>query len=465
MSLLNTGCLTSTLQADINGATTGYAAGCFVTIAAGVDSATQNRSVFVSGLNVLPVLWPTQSLPVGQIAFVDSLCIPVVSASGQWIGFDGRVVSEEGPPLFTWGRNAQGELGDGTTISKSSPATTAGNSQGWKSISAGSGAGINTAMAGIKNNGTLWTWGAGLNGWLGSSDIANRSSPGTITGGGTNWLKISVGAGHMAGIKTDGTLWTWGANLDGQLGTGTTTPRSSPGTVAGGGTDWCDVATGRSVTAAIKTDGTLWTWGSNNYGQLGNGAIGGGRSSPVTIASGGTNWTRVATSTVMPGNGGHTVALKSDGTVWGWGANGNSQLGDGTTTNRTSPVTTSGGGTTWCAISVGAFSTYAIKTDGTLWGWGENGTGELGDGTITRRSSPVTTAGGGTTWRQIGAGQFHGLAVKTDGTLWSWGWNNSGQVGDGSIATRSSPVTVAGGLTSWVSACGAACSSIAIRCF
>ena len=347
------------------------------------------------------------------------------------------------PQLWTWGRDNYGQLGDGTTTDRSSPGTTVAGGTNWKQVAGG---GDHTAA--IKTDGTLWTWGYNNSGQLGDGTTTNRSSPVTTAGGGTNWKQVSCGNGFTAAIKTDGTLWTWGYNEFGRLGDGTTTSRSSPGTTAGGGTNWKQVAGGYSSTCAIKTDGTLWTWGRNNYGQLGDGTTT-NRSSPGTTAGGGASWKQVACGYL------YTVAIKTDGTLWTWGYNLFGGLGDGTTTNRSSPGTTAGGGTNWKQVDSGYYHTVAIKTDGTLWTWGYNNPGTLGDGTLTNKSSPGTTAGGGTNWKQVTGGYNHTAAIKTDGTLWTWGYNNYYQLGDGTTANRVSPITTAGGGTNWKQvACG-----------
>ena len=354
------------------------------------------------------------------------------------------------PQLWTWGRDNYGQLGDGSTTNKSSPITTAGGGTNWKQVTCGY-----NHTASIKTDGTLWTWGNNGNGQLGDGNVflGNISSPGTTAGGGTNWKQVACGYNHTASIKTDGTLWTWGYNNQGQLGDGTKTYRSSPGTTAGGGTNWKQVAGGKQHTAAIKTDGTLWTWGYNGTGQLGDGTPT-DRSSPGTTAGGGTNWKQVACGIVS--TFAHTTAIKTDGTLWTWGYNNVGQLGNGTTTNTSSPVTTAGGGTNWKQVAGGFYYTAAIKTDGTLWTWGHNQYGKLGDGTTTNTSSPGTTAGGGTNWKQVTCGTYHTAAIKTDGTLWTWGINISyGALGDGTTTDRSSPVTTAGGGTNWKQvACG-----------
>ena len=439
MALLNTGCSISVVQADITGITTGYAAECFAVLAAAVDSATQDRCVTVPTSGSLPSLYPTQTIPQGQVVFVEDVGVPVIAASGKWIGFDQRVFRSDLPKreLYTWGRNVNGQLGNGTTTDRSSPGTVAGGGTTWCAIAVGY-----AHTVAIKTDGTLWTWGCNGYGRLGDGTTTARSSPGTVAGGGTTWCATSAGGNHTAAIKTDGTLWTWGVNSNGQLGNGTTSNRSSPGTVAGGGTTWCVVSAGNAHTAAVKTDGTLWTWGRNGYGQLGDGTTT-DRSSPGTVAGGGSSWCAIA------GGFNHRAAIKTDGTLWTWGCNGSGRLGDGTITNRSSPGTVAGGGTSWCSVAAAGSHTAAVKTDGTLWTLGGNGNGQLGDGTTSNRSSPGTVAGGGTTWCVVAGGYFYTAAVKTDGTLWTWGYNASGQLGSGSTTSRSSPGTVAGGGTTW----------------
>jgi alpha-tubulin suppressor-like RCC1 family protein len=353
-----------------------------------------------------------------------------------------------GNRLWSWGNNSEGNLGDGTSTSRSSPGTTAGAGVNWLQVSANGNLGIRFA-AGVKTDGTLWTWGANVAGKLGDSTTTSKSSPVTTSGGGTNWRQVSCGTTNTAAVKTDGTLWTWGATTSGSLGDNSSTAsRSSPGTTAGGGTNWRQVSAGGNLMGAIKTDGTLWVWGAGANGGLGDGTTT-NKSSPVTTAGGGTTWKQVAATV------GRMVAVKTDGTLWTWGRNTRGQLGDGTTTSRSSPGTTAGGGTTWKQVSTNDGTndghTAAIKIDGTLWTWGENVSGEQGTGNTTSRSSPGTTAGGGTNWKQVSCGYRTTAAVKIDGTLWTWGAGTNGVMGDNTITPRSSPGTTVSNSNVWKS--------------
>jgi alpha-tubulin suppressor-like RCC1 family protein len=247
-----------------------------------------------------------------------------------------------------------------------------------------------------------------------------------------------------------GSLYAWGRNTSGQLGT---SPQStlSPSQV-GTSTNWSQVSGGANHSLAITTNGTLWAGGFNSDGQLGDGTIT-HRSSPVQIGAL-TNWSQVS------GGANHSLAVRTNGTLWSWGSNVNGRLGDGTTTGRSSPVQI-GALTNWAQVSAGTNHSLAVKTDGTLWAWGLNG-GILGDGTTTHRSSPVQI-GALTDWRQVSTGSngTHSLAVKTDGTLWAWGENLFGQLGDNTLTPKSSPVQI-GSLTSWHQVSGGGSHSLGI---
>jgi len=292
---------------------------------------------------------------------------------------------------------------------------------------------------------TLFTWGYCGNGRLGNAVTAgNLSTPVTTFAGGTNWKQVSSGDFYTAAIKTDGTLWTWGLGIYGRLGNAVTAGNlSTPVTTFAGGTNWKQVSGGGAHTAAIKTDGTLWTWGFGNYGRLGNAVTTGSISTPVTTFAGGTNWRQVSSG------GSHISAIKTDGTLWTWGRGSFGTLGNATIITTSTPVTTFAGGTNWKQVSAGQNHTAAIKTDGTLWTWGFGFSGLLGNAAATDRSTPVTTFAGGTNWKQVSCGGAHTAAIKTDGTLWTWGLGTLGRLGNASTTNTSTPVTTFAGGTNW----------------
>ena len=250
----------------------------------------------------------------------------------------------------------------------------------------------------------LWTWGFGGYGRLGNAVTTNASTPITTFAGGTNWKQVSGGGSHCAAIKTDGTLWTWGNGGNAQLGTNAVTDKSTPVTTFAGGNNWKQVSAGNLHTAAIKTDGTLWTWGSGDSGRLGN-AVTTNVSTPVTTFAGGTNWKQVSAG------GFHCAAIKTDGTLWTWGDNTAGRLGNASTTNVSTPVTTFAGGSSWKQVSSGGYHMAAIKTDGTLWTWGNGTLAQLGNNSATSVSTPVTTFAGGSNWKQVSGGGSHTAAV------------------------------------------------------
>jgi alpha-tubulin suppressor-like RCC1 family protein len=355
------------------------------------------------------------------------------------------------PALWAWGDNASGQLGVNNTTSRSTPVTTLLGGTNWKSIAGGG----NHTIA-LKTDGSLWSWGSNGSGRLGVNDTTFRSTPVTTLLGGTNWKSIAGGSTHTIALKTDGTLWTWGSNGSGRLGVNDSTSRSTPVTTLLGGNNWKSIAGGDDHTIALKTDGTLWSWGLNGNGQLGvNNTT--SRSTPVTTLLGGTNWKSIA------GGGNHTIALKTDGTLWSWGRNSYGQLGVNNATDRITPVTTLLGGNNWKSIAGGLGHTIALKTDGSLWSWGRNDSGQLGVNNTTFRSTPVTTLLGGTNWKSIAGGLTHTIALKTDGSLWSWGGNGNGQLGVNDTTTRSTPVTTLLGGTNWKSIAGGEDHTIAIQ--
>lgn len=344
--------------------------------------------------------------------------------------------------LWVWGLNSGGQLGDNTIASKSSPIQTTAGGTNWKQVGIGSG-----HAAAIKMDNTLWLWGENNYGQLGDNTLVPKSSPIQTIAGGTNWKQVVCGQRFAGAIKTNGQLWMWGMNSSGQLGNNAATNLSSPVQTVSGGIGWKQLAVGQTYSAAIKTDGTLWLWGANASGQLGRNnttAV----SSPVQTVAGGTNWKQVSTKYTT------TAAIKTDGTLWVWGANTLGVLGNGVdVTNRSSPIQTIASGTNWKQVSVGGDHMGAIKTDGTLWLWGRGTSGQLGNGVDSNHySSPIQTIAGGTNWKQISIGGTnvgHSAAIKTDGTLWAWGSSLNGQLGRNDRTSISSPAqTVASG-TNW----------------
>jgi alpha-tubulin suppressor-like RCC1 family protein len=321
----------------------------------------------------------------------------------------------------------------------------------------------------VKDDGTLWDWGCdGSLAILGSCLGGPNSIPTQLFSDmGSDWKQVSSSGFTTAAIKNDGTLWTWGDNFYGQLGDDSLESRSSPVQTAAGGSNWAQVSCSKWNIAAVKTDGTLWIWGSNYAGVLANGETSPDKSSPVQTICGGNNWAQVS---IGQCNG---AAVKTDGTLWTWGFNSGGQLGIGTSSYDfyTSPVQTSLGGTDWKSASVGGGSALgnglvamaAVKTDGTLWLWGNNFYAALGDGTTNDKSEPTQEITSSISWAQVITSWTHTGAIKTDGSLWLWGDNGYGELGDETSASKSSPVqTIMGGST-WFQIALAENHTIAIK--
>jgi len=311
--------------------------------------------------------------------------------------------------LFNWGINTHGQLGQNNTTTVSSPIQLSGTT--WSQEQFNKYAGGNGTCGSTKTDGTLWVWGPNGYGELGLSQPTNThvSSPTQVPG--TTWSTFSMPYESSYATKTDGTLWAWGNNQYGQLGINNKTLYSSPKQVPG--TTWKQGDGSWASVCVTKTDGTLYCWGKPEgmglHAQNNNTEY----SSPRQVP--GTTWDTVR------GGYSHMVAVKTDGTLWGWGSDGYGALGLNSNTPETSGYSSPKQvpGTTWNYISAGLFNTIATKTDGTLWAWGLNSSGELGVNNRTQYSSPVQIPG--TTWDKVASGRYMNLATKTDGTLWAWG--------------------------------------------
>jgi len=288
-----------------------------------------------------------------------------------------------------------------------------------------------------ETDGTVRAWGNNSNGQLGDGTTTQSVTPVQVSGLG-DVTAIAGGNLHTVAVKkSDGTIWAWGSNSSGQLGNDNTTDSKVPVQVSSvsGLTDAIAVAAGNAHTVALKSDKTVWTWGDNAKGQLGNGNAGGNSNVPVPV-SGLTDVIAIAAGNL------HTVAVKSDGTVWAWGSNSTGQLGNGTTTDSNVPVQVSGLAHV-IAVAAGSSHTVALDSDGTVRAWGDNTYGQLGDGTNTQETTPVKVNDLSDAIA-VAAGSIHTAAVKTDGTVWAWGRNSNGQLGNGTTTDSNVPVQVSG---------------------
>lgn len=302
--------------------------------------------------------------------------------------------------LWAWGDNAYGELGQNTHTGKfSSPVQIAGS---WIQMSCGGKGWTNPFGMAIRSDRTLWSWG--------SAPTTSASSPVQVAGGTSgSWAMVAAGYEQWFGIQVDGTLWACGGEGAGELGIGQTTGGAgSPTQIAG---SWvqvnsqCDSSAG-GFSGGIKTDGSLWMWGGNGAGDLGTGDT---NTYSVPVQIGTYSWIQLSLACSS-----YALAIRADGTLWGWGDNSNGQLGVGDTTARSSPVQVPGQWRDVFALSTApggnGGATLAIRNDGTLWGWGDNTSGCIGIGSTTSYSSPVLVSGG--TWSTLSGAAFTAFALK-----------------------------------------------------
>ncbi|WP_088315818.1 fibronectin type III domain-containing protein [Kineosporia sp. R_H_3] len=338
--------------------------------------------------------------------------------------------------LYCWGYNGSGQLGDGTTSQRLSPVQ-AGSSTAWRSVSGGF-----STTCGLRSDQAVWCSGDDGSAQLGMYYNNSAGSPTPLIAPATAFTAGATGYHGGCGVRGDGTLWCWGYGFYGQVGDAATTTRYAP-VQAGAASTWRSVSAGTYAVCAVRTDDSLWCWGSTTYAQTGVSGASGTITTPTAGPAG--SWSSVSVGET------HTCGIKTDGTLWCWGDNLNGQVGDGTTTDRTTPVQVSAtGATTWSTVSAGYFSTCGVPATGAAAGklfcWGDNGSGRLGDGTTTQRNAPVQI--GTATWSGVSVGRAHACGVRTTGTLWCWGLGSNGQVGDGTSTNRSAPTQV-GSATTW----------------
>ena len=355
------------------------------------------------------------------------------SASGTLAGGENHslAVKSDGS-VWAWGDNTYGQLGTGTTTSSTTPVQVSGLS-GATAVAAG-----DISSAALKSDGSVRTWGYNGDGELGNGTTTSTSSPVQVSGL-SGVTQLAAGNYHVLALKSDGTVVAWGFNYAGELGDGTTTSRTAPVAVNGlagvvqvaaGGLPCC---AGHSV--ALKADGTVWTWGYNKHGQLGIGVTGSVITTPTEVSG-------LSGVIQIAANGDNTYALKSDGTVWAWGDDSYGQLGNPSASHiQWTPIQVNITGAV--AIGAGATAAFAIKADGSVWSWGDNNTGQLGDGGSCGKTcvTPVQ-ASGLSNATEVTGGYVHSLAAVTNGTAWAWGENTYGQLGNGTTTVAFKPVQV-----------------------
>lgn len=330
--------------------------------------------------------------------------------------------------VYCWGVNNAGQLGNQSYYIKAVPTEVVGT-RDWQQFDTSS---SGDTACGIKTDNSLWCWGRGVEGQFGDGSSGNDvySDIPLRVDSAVDWAQVAVGFSHVCAIKTDNTLWCWGESAFGKLGIGSGIDVSSFETLprqVGLDSDWIYVATGGWHSCAIKADNSLWCWGSNDNAQVGNDLGVGAVEIDVPVQVGAAlDWGRVELG------GAHTCALKHDGSAWCWGNNVYGQTGSNDSFGGVDVVPFRVGPTdTWQQFSAGYQSSCAIKTDQSLWCWGSNYVGQVGNGFTSNAAITPKEVAPGTTWQNVGTGEAQTCGIKTDGTLWCWGANYNGGLGDG----------------------------------
>jgi alpha-tubulin suppressor-like RCC1 family protein len=333
--------------------------------------------------------------------------------------------------VLCWGRNQKGQLGDGTTSDRAVPGTVGGLSGGVVAVTAGT-----AHSCAVTSGGAVRCWGYNSAGQLGDGTTADRWAPVTVTGLESGVVAVVAGGFHTCALTDGGAVRCWGYNSSGQLGDGSTTDKWTPVAVSGLASGVRAVAAGAFHTCALLNSGAVKCWGYNSYGQLGDGSAE-ARSLPVQVVGLANGVTGIAAGYS------HTCAAISGGAVKCWGSNSNGQLGDGTTTDRPLPVPVAGLGVA-TMVTAGNYHSCAVTSGGGLQCWGFNAAGRLGDGTTADRWSPVGVSGLASGIAAVYAGGEHTCALTNGGAAECWGENASGQLGDGTTTVRLTPTATNG---------------------
>jgi alpha-tubulin suppressor-like RCC1 family protein len=365
-------------------------------------------------------------------------------------GFCHTVAIDKNGRAWGWGLNSSGQLGDNSTLFRRTPVSVLGATKTFCQIAAGS-----SHTVAIDKNGKVWAWGLFSSGQLGDTSDISRRTPVSVLGAVKTFCQIAGGFCYTVAIDKNGRAWGWGLNNNGQLGDNSVTSRLTPVSVLGAVKTFCQIAAGSSHTIAIDKNGQAWAWGLNGNGRLGDNSTT-SRRTPVSVLGAVKTFCQIAAA------GAHTVAIDKNGRAWAWGFNSNGQLGDNSTLSRITPVSVLGTTKTFCQITGGNAHTVAIDKNGQVWSWGLNGFGQLGDNSVTSRITPVSVLGATKTFCQILTGDFHTVAIDKNGRAWGWGLNSSGQLGNNSTLSRRTPVSVLGATKTFCKISDGLCHTVAI---
>jgi alpha-tubulin suppressor-like RCC1 family protein len=329
--------------------------------------------------------------------------------------------------IWSWGANGNGQVGIGYPSSYIDTPVPIITETGWNRISCG---GVH--ILALKTDNTLWAWGGNSTGQLGMGDTIYENWEPFVISTNTDWSCVSAGAFYSTAIKTNFTIWSWGYNNYGQLGLNDTLLRTSPNQI-GTQSDWVLVSAGYYHTLARKTNNTIWSWGYNEFYHLGLGDSE-NRNTPSQIGTQ-SDWS------VISAGSDHSVVIKNNGAIYSWGYNWGCQLGLGDRYIDRSTPTQIGTDSDWLFVVAGALSTIALKTNDSLWSWGANDSSSLGLGDSELRKTP-SLIGVRTDWVEIKHAYYQGIARDSSNKIWAWGRNAEGQLGLGDTDIRNTPTLI-----------------------
>ncbi|MFT4185715.1 MAG: hypothetical protein QM613_00550, partial [Micrococcaceae bacterium] len=376
-----------------------------------------------------------------------------VTAEQQWIY----------PNLMSWGANTSTyRLGNGTTTSSNTPGAIGPEYQIWRQLSAG------THSFALTESNKLWGWGS--NGTYELADSTTTSAPRpkliTTSVGTDEWVTVATGksddGGYSLGVQTNGQLYAWGVNTTGQLGIGSLSTRAVPSVVGSSLSlnPWAATVGGHGHSLGVTEANKLYGWGLNTNGSVGDGTNTTPRTNPRAVSAS-YDWAQITA--------GHSCSagILTDGSLYSWGLNDLGQLGLGNTTNKNSPQRVGSSlGVSWMQVSMQYWHALALTTDGALYAWGNNSKGQIGDNTTTNRTSPISiTVSDVTSWQYVSAGAgssgvSHSLAIAENGDLYAWGNNSSGQLGDGTNVNKLVPTKI--GNMKWDTVAGGGLFSVGV---
>ena len=293
---------------------------------------------------------------------------------------------------------------------------------------------------GLDDNGQMWSWGYNYYGQLGinTSLYINKCTPVSILGVKKTFCKIAAGYNLSFGIDKDGLVWGWGYNSNGPLGINSTVNKCTPVSILGAKKTFCEISCLYNTnTMGLDKNGQVWCWGDNWKGQLGiNSTV--NQCTPVSILGSKKTFCKISAGYYL------SFGIDKDGLVWGWGYGSRGQLGINSTVNKCTPVSILGAKKTFCTINSNNRVTLGLDKNGQLWGWGYNNKGQLGDNTVISRLTPVSILGTKKTFCAISIGNSSSLGIDNTGQVWGWGYNNYGQLGDNSTTNKCTPVSIMG---------------------